>query len=345
MLEESLKKINELSFKSNVTKDIKEKEKLEDDIKAIITDLKKQAIESFKSESDIKKFLDNIIKFNNYSYNNQCLIWMQNPNADYVAPLRTFNKMGYRIKANEKGIKILIPNFYTIVKIKTNEEGKYILKPLFSLNDEEKEKYKNKDDNTITYHSQKLSNFKIGSVYDASQTTMPLDTINEKLNPVLEDDRAKGMEDNFIKAIYRDGFKVRYEEKIESGAKGYCDFKNNEIVVLKDLSNLMRLKVVIHEYAHSLAHKHLLENNKDYQLHRNKYETEAESIAYVVSKYLGLDTSSYSQMYLYSWSKDKDFKEIDDSLNCIVNYSKKIINNYEKIISKNINETIESFSI
>ena len=201
MLEESLKKINELSFKSNVTKDIKEKEKLEDDIKAIITDLKKQAIESFKSESDIKKFLDNIIKFNNYSYNNQCLIWMQNPNADYVAPLRTFNKMGYRIKANEKGIKILIPNFYTIVKIKTNEEGKYILKPLFSLNDEEKEKYKNKNDDTITYYSQKLSNFKIGSVFDASQTTMPLDTINEKLNPVLEDDRANGMEDNFIKAI------------------------------------------------------------------------------------------------------------------------------------------------
>lgn len=345
MLEESLKKINELSFKSNVTKDIKEKEKLEDDIKAIITDLKKQAIESFKSESDIKKFLDNIIKFNNYSYNNQCLIWMQKPDASYVAPLRTFNKMGYRIKANEKGIKILIPNFYTIVKIKTNEEGKYILKPLFSLNDEEKEKYKNKNDDTITYYSQKLSNFKIGSVFDASQTTMPLDTINEKLNPVLEDDRANGMEDNFIKAIYRDGFKVRYEEKIESGAKGYCDFKNNEIVVLKDLSNLMRLKVVIHEYAHSLAHKHLLENNKDYQLHRNKYETEAESIAYVVSKYLGLDTSSYSQMYLYSWSKDKDFKEIDDSLNCIVNYSKKIINNYKKIISKNINETIESFCI
>ena len=182
MLEESLKKINELSFKSNVTNDIKEKEKLEDDIKAIITDLKKQAIESFKSESDIKKFLDN---------------------ADYVAPLRTFNKMGYRIKANEKGIKILIPNFYTIVKIKTNEEGKYILKPLFSLNDEEKEKYKNKNDDTITYYSQKLSNFKIGSVFDASQTTMPLDTINEKLNPVLEDDRANGMEDNFIKAIYR----------------------------------------------------------------------------------------------------------------------------------------------
>ena len=69
MLEEQLKKINELSFQANKTKDEKEKEQLENDVKSIIFDLKKQAIESFKSESDIKKFLDNIIKFNNYSYN------------------------------------------------------------------------------------------------------------------------------------------------------------------------------------------------------------------------------------------------------------------------------------
>ena len=99
----------------------------------------------------------------------------------------------------------------------------------------------------------------------------------------------------------------------------------------------MRLKVVIHEYAHSLAHKHLKDNKMDYVEHRNKYETEAESIAYVVSKYLGLDVSDYSNMYLYSWSKEKDFKEIDDSLNTIVNYSKMIINNYEHILEKEKN--------
>ncbi len=112
-------------------------------------------------------------------------------------------------------------------------------------------------------------------------------------------------------------------EKIGSGAKGYCDHKNKLIVVKKDLGNLMRLKVVVHEYAHALAHTHLENNNKEYKEHRNQYESEAESIAYVVCKYLGLDAKDYSMMYLYSWSKDKDFKEIDDSLSTIVNYSKK----------------------
>ncbi|MDD4795852.1 MAG: hypothetical protein PHG03_04790 [Bacilli bacterium] len=96
----------------------------------------------------------------------------------------------------------------------------------------------------------------------------------------------------------------------------------------------MRLKVIVHEYAHMIAHQHLKNNNKEYHEYRNKYESEAEGIAYIVCKYLGLDTRDYTMMYLYSWSKNKDFKELDDSLNTIVNYSKKIINNFEKMNKK-----------
>ena len=96
----------------------------------------------------------------------------------------------------------------------------------------------------------------------------------------------------------------------------------------------MQLKVLIHEYAHSLAHKHLENNNRDYREYRNQYETEAESIAYCVSKYLGLNSNDYSLTYLYSWSKDKDFKEIDESFSTIVNYSKRIINNFEKFYNR-----------
>lgn len=113
----------------------------------------------------------------------------------------------------------------------------------------------------------------------------------------------------------------------------------------KGLSNLMRLKVIVHEYAHSLAHNHLKDNTEEYTNNREKYETEAESIAYVVSKFLGLDTRDYSEIYLYSWSKNKDFKEIDDSFSTIVNYSKKIIDNYNKMFEKNMHKNIENVSI
>lgn len=96
----------------------------------------------------------------------------------------------------------------------------------------------------------------------------------------------------------------------------------------------MQMKVLVHEYGHALAHKHLENNNKEYQDHRNKYETEAEAISYVVSRYLGMNTYDYSLAYLYAWSKEKDFQEIDDSFNTIFNYSKKIINNFEKFYDR-----------
>lgn len=296
--------------------------------------MKEQAINSFTNKSDIKSFLDNIINFNNYSFNNLCLIWLQNPNARYVASFKTFSKMGYKVKKNETGMKILIPVFLKFAKL-NNEDGTFEVKPLYILTKEELEKYKDKNDSSVTFYTEKVTNFNVGTVFDVSQTDMPLEEINKKLNPYLDDPASDGITDTFIKAIYKDGFKVKYED-INSDAKGYCDIDNKTIVIRKGLSNLMRLKVIIHEYAHGLAHQHLKDNNKEYKTHRNKYETEAESIAYVVSKYLGLDTKDYSFIYLYSWSKNKDFKEIEDSFNTIVNYSKRIINNYDKMYNENL---------
>ena len=104
MLEEQLKKINELSFQANKTKDEKEKEQLENDVKSIIFDLKKQAIESFKSESDIKKFLDNIIKFNNYSYNNNKIMSNDIISTTFAFD-RKYNNYQYDANGNMTEIK------------------------------------------------------------------------------------------------------------------------------------------------------------------------------------------------------------------------------------------------
>lgn len=336
-LTDKIKSISDLSFKAKNEKDSNIKENLEKDIKNILTDLKKQAISRFSSESDLKKFLDNMVNFNNYSLNNQYLIWLQKPDSKYVTSFNAFSKMGYYINKGEKGIKILFPVFLKFIKVDTND-SQFKIKPIYLLTDEELKKLKDKEDNSVTFYKEKATYFKVGNVFDVSQTTMPFEEIDSSLNPILEDSRADGITDIFIKAIYKDGIKVKYED-IDSGAKGYCDFNNKTIVVKKNLSDLMRLKVIIHEYAHSLAHTHLKDNNKEYQEHREQYESEAEAIAYVVSKYLGLDTKNYSMTYLYSWSKNKDFKELDDSFETINRFSKKIIKNYEEIYDKELDLT------
>ena len=267
-----------------------------------------------------------MVNFNNYSLNNQYLIWLQKPDSKYVTSFNAFSKMGYHINKGEKGIKILFPVFLKFIKVNTND-SQFKIKPIYLLTEEELKKLKDKEDNSVTFYKEKATYFKVGNVFDVSQTTMPFEEIDSSLNPILEDSQADGITDVFIKAIYKDGIKVKYED-IDSGAKGYCNFDNKTIVVKKNLSDLMRLKVIIHEYAHSLAHTHLKDNNKEYQEHREQYESEAEAIAYVVSKYLGLDTKNYSMTYLYSWSKNKDFKELDDSFETINRFSKKIIKNY-----------------
>jgi len=308
-------------------------------LKEILYELKKEAIEKFKNESDIKKFLDNIIKFNNYSFNNQMLIWVQRPDSSYVTSFKTIKDMGYMLNKDSKGIKIFIPNFYNLVKIKIDDE-KYECKPYFLLSNEEKKKYNDKNDDTITFYKQKLSGFSLGNVFDVKDTTIPMDIIDAELIPVINDRTAEDIMDCFIKTIYNDGFKVEFKE-LDGGTKGYCEHSSHTIVVRKGLGSLMQMKVLIHEYAHALAHKHLENNNRDYQENRSKYETEAESIAYVVSKYLDMNPNDYSLSYLYAWSKQKDFKEIDDSLNTIVNYSKRIINNFEKFYEREFNLYVE----
>ncbi len=262
------------------------------------------------------------------------LILIQRPDANYVTSFKTIKDMGYMLNKDSKGIKIIIPNFYNLAKVKVNDST-YDIKPYFILTDEEKKKYKDKNDESITFYKQKLYGFSLGNVFDVKDTTIPMDIIDAELNPIINDKKADEIMDCFIKTIYNDGFKVEFKE-LDGTAKGYCNHKNKTIVVKKGLGSLIQMKVLIHEYAHCLAHKHLENNYIDYKEHRNRYETEAESIAYVVSKYLNMSTTEYSLSYLYSWSKEKDFKEIDDSLNTIVNYSKRIINNFDKFYEREL---------
>lgn len=266
------------------------------------------------------------------------MILSQRQDAEYVTSIKDINDIGYQIKAGSKGIKIVISTFYNIAKIKL-DDNQYEFKPFFALSEIEKKKYKDKNDESITFYKQVLSGFKLGNVFDIKDTTMPIDLIDKELNPKPYDIRADDIINCFIKTIYKDNYKVEYE-KLDNNTKGYCNHAERKNVLREDLSNVMKLKVLIHEYAHAIAHSHLENNNKEYKDNKNKYVTEAESISYVVAKYIGIDTNSYSLNYLYNWSKEKDFKEIDDSLNTIVNYSKKIINNFEKFYNLNIEKTI-----
>ena len=68
------------------------------------------------------------------------------------------------------------------------------------------------------------------------------------------------------------------------------------------MSEAQTIKTTIHEIGHMFGHKDFSQT-----LPRSLKETEAESIAYVVSNYLGLDTSNYSIGYVTGWSANEEF--------------------------------------
>ncbi|MHB2028291.1 MAG: ImmA/IrrE family metallo-endopeptidase [Acidimicrobiales bacterium] len=94
------------------------------------------------------------------------------------------------------------------------------------------------------------------------------------------------------------GFTVeKVEDKVLGGANGDCDPTAKKIRVKASNSGQQQVKTLAHELGHAILH------DSDSDLPRDHKEIEAESVAYVVSKILGIDSSDYSFGYLASWSK------------------------------------------
>ncbi len=117
--------------------------------------------------------------------------------------------------------------------------------------------------------------------------------------------RAQGLKEQLQAFSEANRVPVHYRGAI--GSNGWCRYAHSgkpvEIVVDPLLPPLHQGKTLCHEIAHSLLHC-----GKDYRQHqpRSLLELEAESVAYIVLNYFGLDTSAYSFAYIATWQKDED---------------------------------------
>lgn len=229
----------------------------------------------------------NFLKFQSlfyqYSFGNTILIFLQKPEATYVKGYRAWHKLGRYVKRGGKGLAILAPCFRMVEDFK-------------------------EPDNKADYHEKHgekeikkvLSGFRIEYVYDISDTDGSDDYL-----PVL----VKGLSGNgeAEREIYNgllSVFSKLYEIKEETGtlSKGSYNLDTRIITVRSDMEYLQRIKTLLHETAHAID----FEFDPDNNIPRNQRELIAESVAYVVSLRLGLDTSQYSMCYIKSWLKDKE---------------------------------------
>ena len=241
----------------------------------------KEGIKEFLDSDKYKDYLTKMSQLNNYSNRNLRLILAQNPEARQVASFKQWKENFDRyVKKGEKALRIFKP----MTKIKKDENNQPILD-------------KNGKPETVTF-------FGLVPVFDVSQTEGKEMPKAAEVKEQLTDLDYANLYRALMAIAKENDVSVRFEE-MENNKHGYYSVPENQIVLRSNEMNKAQIiKTFLHEMAH--AELHHADNPQKENLTRSTAELQAESVAYVVSSYYGIDTSEYSFNYLSGWSADKE---------------------------------------
>lgn len=300
--------------------------KREQQMKEITERLEQGVKELFTSEM-YTEYLKTMSQFHNYSFNNTLLIAMQKPDATLVAGYQAWQKKFKRqVKKGEKGIQIIAP-----VPIREKEE-------IEKFDPETNEPILRPDGQPETEEVVHIiPRFRIATVFDVSQT------YGEPL-PELETPELMGNVENyevFMQALREiSPVPIRFDE-IESGAKGYYSTVNKETVIQRGMSEMQTMKTGIHETTHAKLHDREIMEELGEKKNQMTREVEAESVAYTVCQYFGLDTSDYSFPYIAGWSSSVDMKELRASMDTIRKTAGEMIDGMTEVMQQLMREQPE----
>jgi hypothetical protein len=224
-----------------------------------------EQLEAGHSEA-LTNYLTVMSRFHQYSFGNVMEIARQMPTATRVAGFWTWKNLGRSVKAGQKGIRILAP--IVGVRRKKDEEA-------------------NKD---ITKQNERiLLGFRNTFVWDISQT----DGIDLPSLRQVTGDPGENIE-RLTAFLNSKDIAVSYSENI-SPALGMS--YGGRIVLLPGQSKAETFSTLLHETGHELLHR----SERRTVTTKTVRETEAEAVAFVVGKAVGLvnedASASYIQLY------------------------------------------------
>ena len=236
-------------------------------------------LEELTSTGGWARFLAFATGFHSYSLSNVLLILSQRPDASRVAGFRQWQERGRQVRKGERSIKIF---GFATKRIEDDTDGEH-------SGEEERRAY-----------------FPILSVFDVSQT----DSIDGEeipdLAPRLIGGDDAGIYDAAAEWLTGQGWTI---DRASTGeANGFTQHTKRTITIHDELQPAQAAATMLHEAAHALMHA----DADDYHQHRGMYETEAESVAYIVAGVLGLDTSSKSIGYIAGWT-DGDVETVKNT--------------------------------
>lgn len=297
-----------------------EKTPIKEQIKAL-TEKIEEGIQNLFQSGDLEKYqayLRTVSRFHRYSVNNQMLIFAQCPQATLVAGYQKWqNQFSRHVLRGEKGITIIAPTPY---KIKVEQE---------KLDPDTKQPLLDADGKTITEEKEvQIPMFRPVKVFDVSQTDgEPLP--EQVKSPVAE---LTGNVEHY--EAFMDALKLVSPVPIEikplsSNLDGFFSPSKQSITLREGMSEVQTVCAAVHEIAHSKLHNYARQPDSQPK-DSSTEEMEAESIAYTVCAYFGIETSANSFGYVATWSKDKDVKAFRASLDTIRKTSSELISGVDQ---------------
>lgn len=262
----------------------------------------------------IMEYLQFSENFYQYSPRNTMLIYAQNEFASFVQSFKAWKDAGYPVKKGETGLNIFVPVKTTLLQI---SKDKYV--QLRDATKEQKQAYSEGKILGIT----KLS-FKIGTVFDISQTTYPVEKYPEFLNKgydsKLHHSIADALKDYSEK--YMD-CPVSFEDMKSITLNGYYIPNSHEIKLNSLLKDTHYFSTLCHEMGHAIA-RHKIDNKSEAQ---KEYEGDCFSI--LLHKHWGLEIPENVQRHFST-----HFRKFENEI--------KTRQKNDLMIDRSINQEIES---
>lgn len=262
-----------------------------------------ESLRQGKSES-LLKYLTMLSRFHRYSFGNCMLIAFQRPTATLVAGFHRWKELHRWVKKDEKGIAILAPMIGR--RKRESDEPEQQSAKADCPTDEGAE-------------SRVVRGFRIAYVFDVEQTE------GKELEQFTTLSGDPGEYLTRLEHIVRDHrIQLDYVDAISGGANGAS--YGGRIEVVTSLPVAQRFSTLAHELAHELLHR----GDRREQTSKTVRETEAESVAYVICRGIGLECSTRASDYIQIW--DGDEKVLLQSLELIRKVATDILSRLENAL-------------
>ena len=275
--------------------------------KAEVSDLKAQAEQGIRDVLDngqLPGYLRMMGKMPGYDYQNTMLVMQQRPGATCAkSSAKWKSQAGRSIVKGEKSVRIIIPKAYEkMVDVPQIDKTTGL-----ALRDTKGEIVKQKQTiQSIDYNPV--------SVFDVTQTHGKEFTPPEPPKLITGDEKDFALTMRTLERV--SPVPIKYKS-LKNGEKGIFDPKKNEITVCKGLTEAETVDTTIKCMAAAKVHEYNMNHPEQAaSLDPRLAEVKAQSIAFVTSTRLGLDTSQYQFPDTKDWS-GIDMKQIKSTMNGI----------------------------